>query len=126
MAFLLSHSKVRLNDSAVKEREISIHFDPERLLHIDYLIDGKSVSSKTFTPSEYVCERRGLRLQVHKRAGEQVFDVLPNQGTLTIEATLFRVEEYLYVKTTCDTKATFYHVIPSSSLSVWWSRFLVR
>ncbi|MFA6063394.1 MAG: hypothetical protein WC736_12450 [Gallionella sp.] len=124
-AFMFPHSQVRLNDNTVKLREMSVYFDVEKSLHIDYLIDGSAVSSKIFTPSEYVCEKAGLRLSINKRTGE-VFDKVPNRGTLTITAIMFRVKDYLYVKSTWDTKALIFYIISDAAFSEWWSRFSVH
>ena len=122
---MFPHTQVRLNDNTVKLRELSVYFDTERSLHVDYMIDGVPVSSKTFPSSEYVCEKSGLHLTINKRTGE-VFDKVPNWGTNTIMAVMFRVNDYLYVKSTWDTKALMFYFIPDTAYSEWWSRFLVH
>lgn len=119
-------SKLRLNDNTVNSRELLVHFDAERTLHIDYLINAGSVLSRTFTPSDYVCGKGGLRLSIYNRTGEQVYDMFPNRGSTSETLLIFRVSDYLYVEFTSDTKAAFYHVIPSTSHSEWWVRFLAR
>lgn len=116
-AFGFPMSQLRINDYTVKSRQISIHFDAEKTLHIDYLIDGNLVSSRAFTSPDYVCEKTGLRVVIYKRTGDQVFDMFSNQGTITNTSVIFRANDYLNVKTTSDTKATFYHLIPHTSHS---------
>ena len=125
-AFMFPHSQVRVNDNTVKSREMSFYFDTEKSLHIDYLIDGNPAASKTFSPSDYACEGTGLRLSISKRTGQGVFDKVPNWGTHTITAVMFRVEDYLYVKNTSDTMALILYFIPDFASSEWSSRFLAR
>lgn len=116
-AFGFPLSELKTNDNTVKLRQLSIHFGADRTLHIDYLIDGSLVSSRTFTSSGYVCENGKLRFVVYKRTGDQIFDMLSNEGTITNTSVMFRVNDYLNVKTTSDAKATFYHFIPHTSHS---------
>ena len=111
-----------LNDRSVKSRVISVNIDKENSFRIDYLIDGKPVAARTFAPSEYVCDKDGLRLSVYSRTGA-VFNMLPNWGRLTITALLFRVDDHLYVKATNDTKALLLYFIPETALWESWNRF---
>lgn len=125
-AFLFPVADLRLNDKTIKERSLSVHFGANRLLHVDYLLDGKPASSKSFGTDQYVCEKNGLRVSIHTRSGEHVYDKFPNRGTLKVVSVLFRVGDRLYVNTAWDTKATFYSVIPSDSYSETWASFHTR
>ena len=122
-AFMFPHAEVRLDDRTVKSRTISLYFDSQQTLHVDYVIDGKPASTKVFPPSEYVCKRSGLELRVHNRTSKGVYGQLPNFGTITNKAELFRVNDFLYAKSAWDTWGLIFYFIPTTSYSEWWSRF---
>jgi hypothetical protein len=124
--FSFPYSQLRIDDNTVKSRGFSIYFDAEKSLHVDYLIDGNAVLSKTFIPSDYVCKKQGLRLSTYKRTGEQIYDMFPNRGTIVGTLLMFRVNDGLYIKESFESKATFGHIIPSTSHSERWTRFLIQ
>lgn len=121
----LSEDRTRLNDKTVKSREISIYFDTGRSLHLNYLIDGIIVSSKTLAPSDYVCNKGTISFALHRYKGHP-YDKFPNRGTSINSVTIFRINDYLYVERSSKVRALICLVFPLSDVEVNWYRFLVR
>lgn len=110
-------------DPSVSFRKFSLAFDPQKTFVITYIINGAEVARKEISPSEYKCEHGLLKFVAWSRTGDQVFDMLPNHGTITHFAELLRSGNTLYVKFTDKTSAIFYGVFPSSHINVRWQRF---
>ena len=113
----------RSNDRSIKSRAFTLSFEPDKSLKIAYLIDGDIVSSKTFSASEYVCEKGKLTFVAYERAGDEVYDMFPNRGTMLERRTIFRISDYLYVNSYSSTKAIFYGFFPVSDSGSAWERY---
>ena len=123
---LTAFNDIKRNVSALNE--ISILFDSANYLNISYLIDRKTVASKSIVSSEYSCEQGIVRFTKSSRTGKQIYDKIPNYGTSTVYLELFRIDDYyLYAKELHKSQAASYYFIPmyfNDSNSLWY-RFAI-
>lgn len=122
VAFGLSPSDVRPEDKNFRSRVFTISMAPNESLTIGYLIDGKVAASKSFTKDKLSCNKDGLTITVQDYSGA-VLDKLPNEGRAIQRSTLYKLNGDLFVKTTNETKARIFQVVPQSFLNVHWFRF---
>ena len=125
IAFGLPAQVVRSEDPKVKSRTFTISIDPDRSVTVRYSIDEKVVTSRSFAKDQWSCGKDGLTITTLDRSGV-VLDKYPNQGHAIRRSTIYRVNENLYIKTTYETKARVFYVVPQSFLNVSWLRFSER
>ncbi|MGA2401728.1 MAG: hypothetical protein ABSG91_08470 [Syntrophobacteraceae bacterium] len=123
--FALQPDSLRLNEPNVKSRAFSLYFGDSESVVIDYLIEGKVVSSKTIPKANWSCDRDGLTVTVQERTGS-VVDKIPSHGTTSRIATVYRVGDQLYVKSLDSADIMLLHVVPKGDLEVRWYRFPVH
>jgi len=121
----LPPDKLRVGDKSVRSRNISIKFANDRSLQISYLIDGQEVRNKIIMPSKYNCNADGFRIELRNHFGT-VFDMFPNVGRDKWVVTLWRDNNYLYVKTTSHAFALIFYIFPEWGKNEHWYRFPVR
>lgn len=124
-AFGFPFEPLRLNDSTVKSRNIFIHFDTNQTLNIDYQINGQNVSMRTFDTSQYFCTEEGIEVVLSRRTG-QLDRVIPNPGMNSYKATIYRLDEYLYVHNRLDQTSMIFYLVPNISYTESFSKFLVK
>lgn len=122
-AFLFPFDALRLKDNTVKTREIHIYFDVNKSLHAEYLVDKMPVSKKMFSESQYVCDVDGLHVSLGERYGN-IDNKLPDIGVMKVTAVMFRSLDYLYVKTSWNSKQLVFYFFPVMGNSEQWNRFL--
>lgn len=113
---------MRAGDKTVKSREIRITPEEGTSIKISYLIDGKQISDRLISAGEYICKPDGLQLTYRNDYGT-VFDKLPNYGKTQEVATLWRDNEYLYVRVTSKVSALILYTIPEWGTNEHWFRF---
>ena len=125
IAFGLSAQDVRSEDPKVKSRAFTISIDTDQSVTVKYSIDEKVVASRTFSKDKWSCGKDGLTINTLDRSGV-VLDRLPNEGRTVRRSTIYRLNEYAYIKTTYETKARVFYVVPQSFLNIAWFRFAER
>ena len=118
----MSNDLMRSGDKTVESREIRITQEIGASIKISYLIDGKKIADQLIPSGEYICKSNGLQLTYRNEYG-MVYRDLPNFGKTHTAATLWRDNEYLYVKVTNKTFAIVLYTIPSWGTSESWYRF---
>jgi hypothetical protein len=121
----LPPDNLRVGDNSVRSRNISIKFASDRSLQISYLVDGQEVRKKIIMQSKCSCNTDGFRIELRNHYGT-VFDKIPNVGKQKVVATLWRDNNYLYVKTTWHVFALDFYIVPHWGKNENWYRFPVR
>jgi hypothetical protein len=125
IAFGLPAQEVRPDDPKIKSRTFTISIDTEQSVIVRYSIDEKVVASRFFTKDQWSCGKDGLTITTLDRSGV-VLDKLPNQGRTIRRSTIYRLDGYLYIKTTDETKARVLSIVPQAFLNIAWFRFPER
>ena len=125
IVFGLPAQDVRSEDKKVKSRVFTISIDPDQSLTVRYSIDEKVVASRSFTKDKLSCGKNGLTITTLERSGV-VLDKLPNEGHTIRHSTIYKLNEHLYIKTTYETNARVFYIVPQSFLNVTWFRFTER
>ena len=122
IAFGLTGQEIRSEDPRVTARVFALAFSSDQSLTVSYQIDGKEVASKSFEKDKLSCGKDGLTITTLERSGV-VLDKLPNEGHTIRQATIYRFNGYLYVRTNSKTKARVLQVVPQSFFHQNWLRF---
>lgn len=122
IVFGLPAQDVHSEDRRIKSRAFTITIDQDKTVTINYLIDQKVVTSKSFTKNKWSCGKDGLTIITLDRSGE-ILDKVPNHGRTIRRTNIYRMHEHLYVNTINEAKTRVIYVIPRSFLSVAWFRF---
>jgi hypothetical protein len=125
IAFGLTGQEVRSEDHKATVRIFTISLRSDQSLTVSYEIDGKEVASRNFAQDKLSCGKDGLTITTIERSGV-VLDKLPNEGHITRQSTIYRLNGYLYVRTASKTEARVLQVVPQSFLNVKWFRFPER
>ncbi|MDD4965125.1 MAG: hypothetical protein PHI11_14530 [Gallionella sp.] len=119
------YNPLRTNDKTVRTRQIRIAYDNEKNVNISYFINGLMVLNKFIPLKDSSCDQNGLHLTLRREYGT-MHDKIPNYGTSVNVATLWRDDQYLYVKTTLKSAGLTMYVIPYWGTNEHWYRFPVR
>lgn len=119
----LSHQEVQPDVQHAMPRTFSVALTENQGVSITYLIGEKLVSSRTFARGEWSCGADGLTLTVLDRKGPGM-DKIPYHGHFVHRATLYRVNEDLYLKFERRSEMWLAHVVPQWSHDVEWLRFM--
>ncbi|MCP5324931.1 MAG: hypothetical protein H7A09_01200 [Oceanospirillaceae bacterium] len=122
ITFGLPAQDVLSEDPKVKSRTFTISIDSEQSVTVKYAIDENVVASRSFAKGKWSCGKDGLTITTLDRSGG-VLDKLPNEGHTIRRSTIYRLNEYVYIKTLYETKARVFYVVPQSFLDVAWFRF---
>ncbi len=104
-------------------RTFALALDADQGMSVKYLIGGQVVASRSFANDEWSCGPDGLTLIVHYRQGPGM-DKIPYHGESVRRATLYRVNEHLYLKSESRSKSWLLYVVPQSYHKVEWLRFV--
>lgn len=113
---------LRLEDTNVKSRAFSLNFDEHNSLAMEYIVDGKIVSSKTIPRESLSCGKDGLTMTTTEKTGA-VMDKIPSYGKTSRIATLYRLGSHIYVKSMDNTSGVMVHVLPFNYHDEEWYRF---
>lgn len=116
--------KVRAGDETVKSRRVLIALGTENEIVISYFVDEKLITSRIAYKADYSCSPNGLDLIIRNEYGT-VYDKLPNYGNIEEVATLWRDQQYLYVRRILKYRALTLYSIPSWGKNEAWYRFPV-
>ncbi|XLZ70600.1 hypothetical protein ABT364_01155 [Massilia sp. SR12] len=119
----LPHQEVQPEVRHALPRTFAVVLTADQGVTINYRIGEKLISSRTFGKGEWSCDADGLTLTVLDRKG-QGMDIIPYHGHFVRRATLYRVNEFIYLRAEDRSKTWLAHVIPKSSLNVEWVRFV--
>ena len=119
--FRIPAELARAGDGSLS-RSFELRLEPGHILAIDYRVNGEIVASPRFEGSDWNCGQDGLRITTLNREGT-VLDKIQNHGRTTMSSVLYRVGNYLYVRTDAVTETMVLHVIPQSFRHVAWVRF---
>lgn len=122
IVFGLPAQDVHSEDPKIKSRAFTITIDPDQTVTINYFIEQKVVTSKSFAKDKWSCGKDGLTITILDRSGV-VLDKVPNEGRTIRRSIIYRMRDHLYVKTIDETKARVIQVIPQSFLNVAWFKF---
>lgn len=110
-------------DYSLSSLAIASHAGP--LTAVEYSIDEKVVASRSFSKGKWSCGKDGLTITTLDRSGV-VLDKFPIEGRTVRRSTIYRLNEYVFIKTTDETMARAFCVVPRSLLNVAWFRFAER
>ncbi|MGO9137243.1 MAG: hypothetical protein ACLP9S_04580 [Syntrophales bacterium] len=121
-AFGLDPNAVHSNETNLKNREFSILFAENKVLVINYKIEGNVVISKKIPNTQWSCGKSGLILIAMENPHAH-FDKLPGPCSGKRTSTLYRVGEELIIKITESGEGMLLYVLPWHDHTEWWYRF---
>lgn len=122
IVFNLSPQDVHAASTKVKSRAFTISIDPDQSVTVKYLLDEEVVAWRSFTKDKWSCGKDGLTITTRDESGFG-FDIFPGEWRMIQRSTIYRLHGNVYIKTTFETKAWVFYIVPQSFLNVTWFKF---